>query len=82
MKEKVILAYSGGLDTTAVIPWLKEKRLYNIVKSFVQAVEKLSETGVIEKADKKAKDLLGWSAKLNLEDMCKDAFYASQKARE
>ena len=24
MKEKVILAYSGGLDTTALIPWLKE----------------------------------------------------------
>ena len=23
-KEKVVLAYSGGLDTTAVIPWLKE----------------------------------------------------------
>ena len=22
MKEKVILAYSGGLDTTALIPWL------------------------------------------------------------
>ena len=25
MKDKVILAYSGGLDTTAIIPWLKEK---------------------------------------------------------
>lgn len=24
MKEKVILAYSGGLDTTAIIPWLKK----------------------------------------------------------
>ena len=23
-KEKVILAYSGGLDTTAMIPWLKD----------------------------------------------------------
>ena len=22
MKEKVVLAYSGGLDTTAIIPWL------------------------------------------------------------
>ena len=21
MKEKVVLAYSGGLDTTALIPW-------------------------------------------------------------
>ena len=24
MKEKVILAYSGGLDTTTIIPWLQE----------------------------------------------------------
>ena len=24
MKEKVVLAYSGGLDTTVIIPWLKE----------------------------------------------------------
>ena len=24
-QEKVVLAYSGGLDTTAIIPWLKEK---------------------------------------------------------
>ncbi|HAL31951.1 MAG TPA: hypothetical protein DCP46_03210, partial [Lachnospiraceae bacterium] len=22
-KEKVVLAYSGGLDTTVIIPWLK-----------------------------------------------------------
>ena len=29
MKEKVILAYSGGLDTTAIIPWLKENYDYN-----------------------------------------------------
>ena len=24
MKEKIVLAYSGGLDTTCIIPWLKE----------------------------------------------------------
>ena len=24
-KEKVILAYSGGLDTTTIIPWLKQE---------------------------------------------------------
>ena len=23
--KKIVLAYSGGLDTTAIIPWLKEK---------------------------------------------------------
>ena len=31
MKEKVILAYSGGLDTTAIIPWLKEHYDYDVV---------------------------------------------------
>ena len=30
MKEKVVLAYSGGLDTTAIIPWLKETYGYEI----------------------------------------------------
>ena len=24
MHEKVVLAYSGGLDTSIIIPWLKE----------------------------------------------------------
>ena len=24
MKDKVVLAYSGGLDTSIIIPWLKE----------------------------------------------------------
>ena len=31
MKEKVILAYSGGLDTTVLIPWLKENYDYDVV---------------------------------------------------
>ncbi len=31
MKEKVVLAYSGGLDTTAVIPWLKETFDYDVI---------------------------------------------------
>ena len=31
MKEKVILAYSGGLDTTAIIPWLKETYDYDVI---------------------------------------------------
>lgn len=30
-KEKVVLAYSGGLDTTAVIPWLKETFGYDVI---------------------------------------------------
>ena len=31
MKEKVILAYSGGLDTTVLIPWLKENYDYEVI---------------------------------------------------
>ena len=32
MKEKVVLAYSGGLDTTAIIPWLKENFDYDYLR--------------------------------------------------
>ena len=38
-----------------LVPWLKEKHLHNIIKDFVQAAEKLAESGVIEKCDKKTK---------------------------
>lgn len=30
-KKKVILAYSGGLDTTVIIPWLKENYDYEVI---------------------------------------------------
>lgn len=35
------------------LPWLKEKRLYSIVKKFVEAAEKQAEAGTIDKATKK-----------------------------
>ena len=31
MKEKVILAYSGGLDTSIIIPWLKENYDFDVI---------------------------------------------------
>jgi argininosuccinate synthase len=31
MREKVVLAYSGGLDTSIIIPWLKENYDYDVV---------------------------------------------------
>jgi hypothetical protein len=37
------------------IPWLKEKHIYSVVNKFVKAVEKLAETGAINKVDKKKK---------------------------
>ncbi len=30
-KEKIILAYSGGLDTTVIIPWLQENYDYDVI---------------------------------------------------
>lgn len=38
---------------TSAIPWMKEKQLYSLVQKFVQAAEKLAETGVLERKDKK-----------------------------
>lgn len=37
------------------MPWLKEKHIYSVVNKFVKAVEKLAETGAINKVDKKKK---------------------------
>src|ERR1700751_1164498 len=31
MPEKVVLAYSGGLDTSIIIPWLKENYSYHVI---------------------------------------------------
>ena len=31
MREKVVLAYSGGLDTSIIIPWLKENYYYDVI---------------------------------------------------
>ena len=38
----------------AAIPYLKEKRLYELCKKFTQAAHKLATTGAINKEDKKA----------------------------
>src|SRR5437660_9074091 len=31
MPEKVVLAYSGGLDTSIIIPWLRENYFYDVI---------------------------------------------------
>src|SRR5207249_502848 len=31
MPDKVVLAYSGGLDTSIIIPWLKENYSYDVI---------------------------------------------------
>lgn len=37
----------------SAIPWMKEKQLYGLVKKFVQAAEKLAETGILDRESKK-----------------------------
>ncbi len=50
MKEKVILAYSGGLDTTAIIPWLKENYDYEVVCCCIDVGQGNELTGLEERA--------------------------------
>ena len=50
MKEKVILAYSGGLDTTAIIPWLKENYDYDVVCCCIDVGQGKETDGLEERA--------------------------------
>lgn len=50
MKEKVILAYSGGLDTTAIIPWLKENYDYEVICCCIDCGQESELDGLDERA--------------------------------
>lgn len=50
MKEKVILAYSGGLDTTAIIPWLKENYNYDVICVCIDVGQESELDGLEERA--------------------------------
>ena len=50
MKEKVILAYSGGLDTTAIIPWLKEHFDYEVICVCIDVGQESELDGLEERA--------------------------------
>lgn len=50
MKEKVILAYSGGLDTTVIIPWLKENYDFDVVAVCIDVGQGKETDGLEEKA--------------------------------
>lgn len=50
MKEKVILAYSGGLDTTVLIPWLKETYDYDIIAVCIDVGQGKETDGLEQKA--------------------------------
>ena len=50
MKEKVVLAYSGGLDTTAIIPWLKENYDYDVICVCIDVGQESELDGLEERA--------------------------------
>ena len=64
--EKVVLAYSGGLDTTAIIPWLKETYGYEVVCCCIDCGQEEELDGLDERAQ------LSGASKLYIEDIIDD----------
>src|SRR5256885_8582644 len=52
MPEKVVLAYSGGLDTSIIIPWLKENYSYDVIAMVADVGQGDDIESVVEKAYK------------------------------
>ncbi len=65
-KEKVVLAYSGGLDTTAIIPWLKENYDYEVICCCINCGQGEELDGLEERA------LYSGASKLYIEDIIDD----------
>ena len=66
MSEKVILAYSGGLDTTTIIPWLKENFGYEVVCCCIDCGQGSELDGLDERAK------MSGASKLYIEDVVDD----------
>ena len=65
-KEKVVLAYSGGLDTTAIIPWLKENFGYDVICCCIDCGQGEELDGLDERAK------LSGASKLYIENIVDD----------
>lgn len=63
MPEKVVLAYSGGLDTSIIIPWLKENHSYDVIAMVGDVGQGEDLDAVVEKAYKTG------ASKVVVEDM-------------
>jgi argininosuccinate synthase len=63
MPEKVVLAYSGGLDTSIIIPWLKENYSYDVIAMVGDVGQGEDLDAVVEKAYKTG------ASKVVVEDM-------------
>jgi len=67
MKDKVILAYSGGLDTSIIIPWLKENYDLEVIACCIDVGQGDDMEAVREKAIRTG------ASKIYVED-CKEEF--------
>lgn len=76
--EKVVLAYSGGLDTTTIIPWLKETYGYDVICACINVGQEEELDGLNERAR------LSGASKLYIEDVidefCDDYIMPALKA--
>jgi argininosuccinate synthase len=77
-KEKVVLAYSGGLDTSVILPWLKETYGYEVIAFAADLGQGDELTGIKQKA------LASGAAKCIVKDLRKefveDYLWATLKA--
>ncbi|MFT9077092.1 argininosuccinate synthase [Ethanoligenens sp.] len=64
--KKVVLAYSGGLDTSIIIPWLKENYGCEVIAMSADVGQGAELTGLDEKAKKTG------ASKLYIEDLKKE----------
>ena len=65
-REKVVLAYSGGLDTSIIIPWLKENYDYDVIAVAGNVGQGKELNGLREKA------LQTGASKVYIEDLQKE----------
>ncbi|MGB8911558.1 MAG: argininosuccinate synthase domain-containing protein, partial [Candidatus Sulfotelmatobacter sp.] len=63
MPEKIVLAYSGGLDTSIIIPWLKENYDCEVIAMVGDVGQGDDLDAVVEKAYKTG------ASKVVIEDM-------------
>ena len=64
--KKVLLAYSGGLDTSIIIPWLKENYGCEVIAASADVGQGTELDGLEEKALKTG------ASKLYIEDLTKE----------
>lgn len=78
MKEKIVLAYSGGLDTSIIVPWLKENYDMEVIAACANVGQEEDMNAVEEKA------YISGASKVYIEDLTEefvtDALYKAIKA--